>query len=78
MLTQENACKTTKAMVESEQGIWILKDNKPQRISIQLGAKDSEKTEIISAELQENDKVIIKSKSSSKKKTQTGRPMRMF
>ncbi len=61
-----------------EQGIWILKDNKPQRISIQLGAKDSEKTEIISAELQENDKVIIKSKSSSKKKTQTGRPMRMF
>lgn len=61
-----------------EQGIWILKDNKPHRISIQLGAKDSEKTEIISAELQENDKVIIKTKTSSNSKKQSGRPMRMF
>ena len=61
-----------------EQGIWVLKDNKPERIEIKLGAKDSEKTEIISEKIQENDKVILKKKGSEKTTAKGGRPMRMF
>lgn len=63
-----------------EQGLWILKDNKPQRITIKTGAKDSDKTEIISADLKENDSVIIKKKGDKDSNAAaTGRPpMRMF
>lgn len=63
-----------------EQGLWILKDNKPQRITIQTGAKDTEKTEIISKDLCENDKVIIKKKGDKDTQNATGGkpPMRMF
>ena len=45
-----------------EQGLWILRNNKPTRISIETGAKDSDRTEIISKELKENDRVIISKK----------------
>lgn len=62
-----------------EQGLWILRNNKPIRISITTGAKDSDRTEIISKELKENDRVII-SKKGDKEKTAQGKrpPMRMF
>ncbi|MBS4760519.1 MAG: efflux RND transporter periplasmic adaptor subunit [Clostridium sp.] len=62
-----------------DQGLWILKDNKPQRITIKTGAKDSERTEIIANKLQEGDRVILK-KRDEKDKTTTRRkpPMRMF
>lgn len=62
-----------------EQGLWILRNNKPTRISIETGAKDSDRTEIISKELKENDRVII-SKKGDKDKTEQGKrpPMRMF
>lgn len=63
-----------------EQGLWLLKDNKPQRINIQTGAKDSEKTEIISEQIKENDKVILKKKGEKETTSQTSaKPrMRMF
>lgn len=64
-----------------EQGLWVLRDNKPERINIKTGAKDSDKTEIISDSLHENDKVIIRKNTKGKdsKKPQGGRPpMRMF
>ena len=62
-----------------EQGLWILRNNKPTRISKETGAKDSDRTEIISKELKENDRVII-SKKGDKDKTAQGKrpPMRMF
>ena len=62
-----------------EQGLWILRNNKPTRISIETGARDSDRTEIISKELKENDRVII-SKKGDKDKTAQGKrpPMRMF
>ena len=62
-----------------EQGLWILRNNKPTRISIETGAKDSDRTEIISKELKENDRVIT-SKKGNKDKTAQGKrpPMRMF
>lgn len=55
------------------------RNNKPTRISIETGAKDSDRTEIISKELKENDRVII-SKKGDKDKTAQGKrpPMRMF
>lgn len=62
-----------------EQGLWVLRDNKPERINIKTGAKDSDKTEIISDSLQENDKVILRKKGNDSKNTQSGKPpMRMF
>jgi len=60
-----------------EQGIWVLRDRKPVRITIKTGAKNTDKTEVISDELQENDKVIIRHKNTTTKPKQ-GRPMRMF
>ena len=41
------------------QGIWILKDNEPVRCNVKLGLSDDNKTQIISDEIQEKDKVII-------------------
>lgn len=62
-----------------EQGLWILRNNKPTRISIETGAKDSDRTEIISKELKENDRVIISKKGDEDKTAQGKRPpMRMF
>ena len=62
-----------------EQGLWILRNNKPTRISIETGAKDSDRTEIISKELKENDRVIISKKGDIDKTAQGKRPpMRMF
>lgn len=62
-----------------EQGIWILKDNKPQRVTIKLGAKNSDKSEIISENIKEQDRVIIKKRDEKSSTPQGGRPrMRLF
>jgi len=62
-----------------EQGIWLLRKNKPARINIKMGVTDSDYTEIISNEIKEGDDVII---GSLKKKHDTSsssmRPPRMF
>jgi len=63
-----------------EQGIWILRKNKPVRISIKTGLTDSDVTEIISKEIQEGEEVIIGNldkKNKTSKKNQMG-PPRMF
>ena len=56
-----------------EQGIWVLKNNKPTRIPIKTGISDESKTEIISDVLKENDMVIVGKKG---KETATGKGMR--
>ncbi len=62
-----------------DQGLWVIKDNKPQRITIKTGAKDSDKTEIISEQLKEGDKVILKKRNEKDKTAQAPKPrMRMF
>ena len=62
-----------------EQGIWLLKDGKPERIVIQTGAKDSDSTEIITDKISEGSKVIIGYKGDKDKgKNQMRPPMRMF
>ena len=60
-----------------EQGIWILRDNKPQRINIKLGAKNTEKTEVISNQIKEKDRVILRKKSDSDKTAANVRKPRM-
>lgn len=60
-----------------EQGIWILRKNKPVRINIKTGVTDSDSTEIISKEIQEGDNVIVGSLDKKDKKGQNG-PPRMF
>ncbi len=62
-----------------DQGLWILKDNKPQRITIKTGAKDSERSEIIANKLKEGDRVILKKRDEKDKTTTRRKPrMRMF
>lgn len=61
-----------------EQGIWLLRNNKPIRVKIKRGVTDSDYTEIISDEIKEEDDVIV---GNFKKKTTTtgmGRPPGMF
>jgi HlyD family secretion protein len=72
-----NPSDITEGKKFKEQGIWVLKDRKPVRINIKTGAKDSELTEIISDEIKEGDKVIIKKQDGKSKKTNSSRPMRM-
>lgn len=60
-----------------EQGIWILKNNKPTRVKIKMGITDSDNTEIISNEIKEGDDVIIDSLNKKPKNVQSG-PPRMF
>lgn len=65
-----------------EQGIWILKGNKPERINIKLGVNDSDYTEVISDKIQEGSKVIIgylkKKHDANNSGLGAARPPRMF
>ena len=58
------------------QGVWLLKGNEPVRYDVELGLSDDNKTQIISNEIKEKDKVIIGTTggSKSKKKAMSGRP----
>lgn len=49
----------TKGKKFKEQGIWILKENKPVRINIKAGVRNSDFTEVISSEITEGEEVII-------------------
>lgn len=59
-----------------EQGIWVLKSRKPERIEIKTGLKDGDFTQIISDEIQEGTEVLMPIKSDKKKNA--GGPPRMF
>ena len=58
------------------QGVWILKGNEPVRVDVELGLSDDSKTQIISGNIQEKDKVIIGTAGgkNNKKKSMGGRP----
>ncbi len=53
------------------QGIWILDKQEPKRVEVELGLSDDNKTQVISRELQVNDKVIIQDLNKNKKNKQT-------
>lgn len=59
-----------------EQGVWVMKDKKPERISIKTGASDDTHTEIISDKIKEGDEVItgIKGQESGTKNNQPKPP----
>lgn len=65
-----------------DQGVWILKGNKPQRVAVTPGISDGTFTEILSGNLREGEPVILETlKGKEKKKgetTQTYRGPRMF
>ena len=42
-----------------DKGVWLLKNGKPERISVTIGISDDENTEILSGNLKIGDKVII-------------------
>lgn len=53
------------------QGVWVLKNNEPERIDVEIGASDDSNVEIISKKIRSGDKVIIGSTGGSKKKAGT-------
>lgn len=59
------------------QGIWTIENGNPKRIDIKTGASDDIYTEIISEELQVNDKIIVDNKNGKKQSGRSGHP-RMF
>ena len=54
------------------QGVWILKGIEPVRIDVELGLSDDSRTQILSGDIQEKDKVIIGSAIKGKKKQSSG------
>lgn len=55
-----------------KQGVWILTKTGPQRFDVELGLSDDNKTQIISDQLKEKDKVIVGSTGGKKKAKTTG------
>ena len=51
-----------------KQGIWLLVNGSPKRYNVELGLSDDNKTQIISSEIKEHDKVIILENSKKSKK----------
>ena len=51
------------------QGIWLMTKSGPKRYNIELGLSDDSKTQIISNEIKEKDKVIVGSTGGKNKKT---------
>lgn len=60
------------------QGIWILRRNKPVRINIETGITDSDYTEIITKEINEGDDVIIGNLGKKAGKSDSAKPPGMF
>lgn len=61
-----------------QQGIWIQTKSGLKRYNVELGVSDENKTQIISNEIKEGDKVVISSiGGKSKKQTSSMRPPRM-
>lgn len=56
------------------QGIWLLKNNKPIRIDIEQGASDDSKFEVITDEIKEGDLVLTGSTNVKKTETKKRRP----
>lgn len=52
-----------------KQGIWILTKTGPKRYDVELGASDDNKTQIISKEIKEKDRVIISESGKKNKKS---------
>ena len=42
-----------------EQGVWVLKNNEPERVTVKEGSSDDSNVEIITDKLHEGDKIII-------------------
>ena len=61
-------------------GIWVLKNGKPKRIDIEVGASDETNVEVVSKDLKLGDNVIISSTGGKSKATPTrhGGPPGMF
>ena len=55
-----------------EQGIWILVNNKPKRISVKTGLSDDSFTEILSDNIKEGTTVLVGLKSDKKRKAKSG------
>lgn len=68
----------TKGKKFKEQGIWLLKHNKPVRINIKAGITDSDYTEIITKDIQEGDDVIIGNANAPSKTNNMPKPPGMF
>ena len=43
----------------TDRGVWILRDGKPERISVEIGASDDANTQIISNDIAVGDRVIL-------------------
>lgn len=56
-----------------DKGLWILQNGQPQRITIQTGISDDEKTEVTSSALNVDDEVILEKKNNK----ETAATMRM-
>lgn len=59
-------------------GIWILKNGKPKRIDIEVGASDETNVEVVSKDLKLGDNVIISSTGGKSKATPPRAPRGMF
>lgn len=55
----------------SDRGIWILRDGKPQRVSVKTGISNDNFTQIFSDELGEGEKVIVAKTGNTGKERQT-------
>lgn len=53
-----------------DKGLWLMKDGRPQRITIKTGVSDDNNTEVSSADLQEGVSVILEKKSDTVKTQQ--------
>ena len=59
-------------------GIWVLKNGKPKRIDIEVGASDETNVEVVSKDLKFGDNVIISSTGGKSKSTPPRGPRGMF
>lgn len=55
-----------------KQGVWVMTKSGPKRYDVELGLSDDNKTQIISNEIKEKDKVIVNSITKAKKKQSAG------
>ncbi|MFH2012342.1 MAG: efflux RND transporter periplasmic adaptor subunit [Pseudomonadota bacterium] len=58
-------------------GVWILKDEKPKRITVKTGISDGNHTELLSGKIREGQEVIVESLKNAKSDTNNVRRQRL-
>ncbi len=72
--TNEKSRQNIRKDDKKQEGLWVIRDEKPLRINIKAGISDGEWTEVVEGDIKEGDEVIVDIATKKKDGSTTARP----